>query len=201
VRERQRRQPSLEEQLAVLDSCGIRLHAGLTIDHLLRVFDRQEYETEPFQLLLTVMGGEAGEMIDEDSDPLFAYPSDNIWHLDTECIEDHGSYIAVAERMRDLAQGELPLIFIEDYVDINAKAAHLSFHLDGQKYRWEAQVEDDWIDPTILSKFVELLTARNTARQYTYCDLGGQDCLIGCSTPQELASLQVKTWLPFEWLT
>src|SRR5215212_3449729 len=92
VRERQRRQPSLEEQLAVLDSCGIRLHASLTIDHLLRVFDRQEYETEPFQLLLTVMGGEIGEMIDEDSDPLFAYPSDNIWHLDTECIEDHGSY-------------------------------------------------------------------------------------------------------------
>jgi len=38
-------------------------------------------------------------------------------------------------------------------------------------------------------------------KRFTYLDLGGQDCLIGCCTPRQLASLNKNTGLNFEWLT
>src|ERR1051326_1652965 len=110
--------PSLEEQLKVLTGGGIRLLSSITINHLLSSFDRESYESEPYSLLLTVMGSEA------EGAP-FTYLSDNIWHFDTECIEGHGAYIAIAQRMSDLAGGALPLVDINDYVDLEEEKAWL----------------------------------------------------------------------------
>jgi hypothetical protein len=73
--------------------------------------------------------------------------------------------------------------------------------LEGVEYRWDAAIDDDWVDAAILSKFADLLASRNRARRFTYIDLGGQDCLIGCATPEERSALAEKTGLKVEWLT
>ncbi len=127
-------------------------------------------------------------------------PSDNIWHFDTECIEDHGDYARIAKRMKILAQGDLPIEDILDYVDVDNREAHLSFRLRGIDFLWQAKVEDDWIDPSILSRFANLLETSGATRRFTYIDLGGQDCLIGCSTREEQTRLQKLTGLKVEWL-
>lgn len=44
--------------------------------------------------------------------------------------------VAIAERFRDLAAPDLPLVDIEDHVDIDAGEARLSFKLDGTDYQW-----------------------------------------------------------------
>src|SRR5207253_234176 len=98
---------TLERQLEILDSCGIRLLPGITINHLLESFDREAYESDTFMLLLTTMGHEL------DTEP-YMIPSNDIWHFDTECIEDHGDYATIARRFRDLADGALPLENIDD---------------------------------------------------------------------------------------
>ncbi len=188
----------LETQLTTLASCGISLAAGITAEALSISFDREMLEADPYRLTLIAMGGEAEtEALAGPS----GYPSDHIWHFDTESIEDHGAYARIARRLRTLAQGELPLEQIEDYVDIEEGKAGLAFHLGGHKYRWDAEVKDDWVDPTILSRFAELLLKRGHGRRFTYIDLGGQDCLIGCSTPQQRSALQERTGLEVEWLT
>ncbi len=184
----------LEEQLRILANCGVKLRGEFTADHLLESFPRKEYEKDPFNLALLTMGGELER---EPFEPL----SDDVWYLDTECIEDHGHYVAVAERMRALAGGDLPLETIEDYVDVDQGVAWLQFILDGATVRWDARVANDWIDPAVLSRFAGLLAGRNTKRRFTYLDLRGQDCLIGCATPEQLEALNKQTGLNFQWLT
>ena len=99
-----------------------------------------------------------------------------------------------------LAGERLRLQDLEDYVDVENQRASLSFTLHGEKITWAPVVNHDWIDPVILSNFVKLLDKRNARMRFTYLDLRGQDCLIGCATAEQLASLRKATGLNFEWL-
>jgi hypothetical protein len=185
---------TLEQQIHELANCGIRLLPEVSPDHLLAMFDRADYESEPYVMLLTTMGSEM------DVEP-FIIPSNDIWHFDSECIEDHNDYIRIAQRLADLAGGDLQLDDLKDYVNVEESVAWLSFTSNGQRVRWDAKVDDDWVDATVLSRFAELLRSRETGRRYTYCDLGGQDCLIGCATRENLQRLRTATGMDFVWLT
>jgi hypothetical protein len=188
-----RRPVSLEAQLDNLVACGIRPRGGVTVEDLLAGFNREKYEKNPYLLLLCVLGSES------ERAP-HGFLSNDIWHLDTECIEDHGSYAQIAYRMTDLAAGVLPISDVQDYVDLEEEKASLSFLLNGEQVTWSARVQDDWIDPAILTKFVRLLDDRKTGRHFTYLDLKGQDCIIGCSAEVQLTDLRKKTGLHFDWL-
>src|ERR1041384_1175038 len=119
----------LERQIEVLASCGIRLAEEVAPGALTLSLPRAEMEAKPYLHLLCVMGSEA-------EDPSQAgpsgYPSDEIWHFDTECIEDHGDYVAIAERLRTLAGGALPIGDIEDHVDVEAGGGRLALHRAGR---------------------------------------------------------------------
>jgi len=184
----------LEAQLDVLATCGIRPKPGVTVDDLLCTFDREKYEKVPYIVLLCIPGSESEH-------DLTTFLSDNVWHLDTECIEDQGSYAHVAYRMTDLAGGALLVSDVRDHVDIENGMAWLSFSLNGEEIKWDARVQDDWIDPTILTKFARLLYEQKTGLRFTYLDLKGQDCIIGCSTEAQRRELRKRTGLSFEWLT
>jgi hypothetical protein len=88
---------SFKQQLSTLASCGINLAAGVEPEALLESFDRAAFEAEPYRRMLQCMGGEAES---ESQAGENGYPSDNIWHFDTERIEDHGFYAAIARRMK-----------------------------------------------------------------------------------------------------
>lgn len=180
--------PTLEEQLATLVRCGVRLRSKDVVDSVLGDWSREQIEAEPYELLLVALGNE--------EQPL----AENIWHFDTECIEDHGAYVRIATALRDMAGGDLPLTEVDDSVDIEAGEARLSFSLDGKRHEWNCEVDADWVDATILSKFANLLATRRTGRRFTYLDLGGQDCVLGCFTDAERIMLSSATGLAFEWL-
>jgi hypothetical protein len=183
----------LEEQLATLAACGIRLKPEFSVATLLETFPREKYETSQYAGLVITLGGTLER---KPWTPL----SDNVWHLDTECIEDSGDYARIAERFRDLAQGELPIENIRDRVDVENGDAWLEFELNGETIHWGARVNNDWIDPEILSHFCALLASQNRSRRYTFFDLKGQDCLIGCATEEELRRLRKEAGLKFTWL-
>ena len=184
---------SVEEQLDNLAACGIALKPDFDRDVLYSVFEEEAYEREPYTLLLVALGSEAEE------EP-YGFISTDIWNFDTECIEDHGDYARIAMRMEELAGGALPFEGIEDFVDVEAGTAWLAFKLDGRDYKWEFEVDNDWVDTRIFDEFDALLRERQLQKRFTYLDLGGQDCLIGCSTPEQLEKLAATTGLGFRWL-
>jgi hypothetical protein len=183
----------VEAQLADLAACGISLRADRTMDELLMSFSRESYETSPTSLIV-MLGSEV------EAEPWGRPFSDDVWHFDTECVEDHGAYADIARRLRTLAGDALPLENIEDYVDLEEGVAWLELTLDGKTYHWDAKVDDDWVDPAILSKLAELLVDRNQGVRFTYLDLGGQDCILGAATPEQLDCLRSKCGLGFVWL-
>ncbi|MCZ6683111.1 MAG: hypothetical protein O7B26_07995 [Planctomycetota bacterium] len=186
---------NLEAQLGALAEHGIRLLPDRTVDELLISFSREDYESDPYSLLLTVMGS------DVEEDPWGRRFSDDIWHFDTKCIFDHGAYVEIARRMQTLANGDLPIENLRDHVDTDGSEAWLEFELKGRRERFEPEVNDGWVDPMIFSWFVKMLASEGSTRRFIYCDLGGgQDCLIGCATEQELERLRRLTGQNFEWL-
>jgi hypothetical protein len=181
--------PRLEEQLRDLASCGVRLLPSATPEVLLEEWSREQFEERPYELALIALGHE-----DEPR-------ASNLWHFDTERIEDHGAYRTIAERFRGLADGDLPLSDVEDFVDVQAGKAWLAFTIDGVAVRWTCEVDGDWVDSTVLTRFADLVAKRRTGRRFTYLDLGGQDCLLGYFSEAEKAQLARVTKLPWQWLT
>jgi hypothetical protein len=115
---------------------------------------------------------------------------DNLWHFDTECIEGAGSYVRIAKRMAEMAQGSLPLSDIHDHVNIDAGEAWLGFKCQGKPIRIVCEVQDDWVDTSLFGEFVDLLAKCDPKKLFIYHDLGGQDCIIGCVTREQYAALQ-----------
>lgn len=136
---------TLEEQLVTLESVGIRLNQGVTIDDLLYSFDREEYEAEPFATLMFVVG------LEIERKPWGRFFSDAAWNLDMECIEGAGSYVAIVQNLSRVAGKSDRVTDLKDRVDYDSKEAWVAYKLDGVSRRFEAQVENDWADPDVVT--------------------------------------------------
>ena len=115
---------------------------------------------------------------------------DNLWHFDTECIEDHGDYVRIGQRMNQLAQGSLALSDFQDHVDVEGGMAWLQFKCHGRTVRIECAVDNDWVDTAVFGHFVDLLAIHGPGKLYIYYDLGGQDCILGCATAAQFEKLK-----------
>ena len=89
-----KQQMTLEQKLEVLAGCGLKLSDPFTVDDLLRSESREEYENPGFDSVLVGLG------LTEEQKP-WRNHSVNLWHFDTECIEDHGDYKQIVERMAE----------------------------------------------------------------------------------------------------
>ena len=176
---------TLEQKLEVLASCGLRLAEPFTRDDLLKCWSRADYEKPGYDLVLTGLG------MTEEQEPRRSHCV-NLWHFDAECIEDHGDYKKIVTRMVEMAKGSLPIENVQDYVDVEKKEAWLSLSFRGKDIKIQCEVQDDWVDPAVLSRFVELLAQSNSSRIYVCYELGGQNCLIGCVTKEQLKQLNGK---------
>jgi hypothetical protein len=184
---------SFEAQLAALESLGIRLRDGITADDVLESWNRSDYEKEPYRLLLVAMGS------DLEREP---YPriSDDVWHFDTECIEDDGAYVEIARRVDGLSGGRLAITRAEDGVDIEGESAWLTVESGGSTHRWDLAVNDDWVDPEVFLHLEELLDETHPRQRLIVLELGGQDCVLLVGDEHRLAELRRVTGLPFAWL-
>jgi hypothetical protein len=173
---------TMEQKVEVLENCGLRLSDQFTPGDLLTSWGREEYEKPGFDLVLVGLG------MTEEQKPWRNHCA-NLWHFDTECIEDNGDYKRIVERMVEMAQGSLPLENIQDHVDLEQETAWFSFSFRGKEIKVECEVEDDWVDTNIFAKFVDFLEKTSPDKVFIYYDLGGQDCIIGCVTREELKQL------------
>jgi hypothetical protein len=188
-----RKKPTLDEQLAVLAECGIKLREGANRDELAAVLRDDRKDAWSYEDVLIAMGN------DSESDDGVSL-SDDIWYLDTECIEGDGSYARIIRRLGALTRGELDFRDVTDHVDVDAEEAWVEFVLDGEKIHWDMTVKDDWVDGDVFSNVARLLEKKKSSRRLTNIFLFGQDLLIGCSTEEEFRRLKKDTGLDVKWL-
>ena len=176
---------TLEEKLAVVEECGLKLAKPFTMNDLLRCADRKEYEKPGFGMVVTGLG------MTEEEEPRRVYCA-NLWCLDTECIYGDGDYKRIGERMAEMTQGSLQLGNVQDHVDCENRDVWVSFTLNGRQIRIDCRVEDDWVDPAFFSRFVDLLKEADASKIYIiYSEQStGQDCVIGCVTKAEFEQLK-----------
>lgn len=174
---------TLEQKLELLAECGLTLAEPFTVEDLLSSFSREEFEVPGFNMVLF------GLAMTEEEEP-WRNHSANLWHFDTECIEDHGDYKRIAERMAEMSQGALILENVKDYVDLAKESAWLSFTFHGEPIKVVYRVDEDWVDPKVFDKFVELLAVADPSKIYIAdTSGGGQDMIIGCVTKEQLNRL------------
>ena len=175
---------TLEQKLEALASCGLRLAEPFTAEDLLTSWRREQYEKSGWGMVLV------GLSMTEEAPPWRDH-CENAWHFDSECIEDHGAYAHIAEKMKSMARGSLPIDDIRDYVDVEAGTAWLSFTFNGQELRIDCKVNNDWVDPGVFSHFVRLLNRSDPDKVYlSYYETGGQDCVFACTTRAQFVELK-----------
>ncbi|ROR30363.1 hypothetical protein EDD66_10214 [Mobilisporobacter senegalensis] len=189
-----KRKETLEQQINVLDNMGIRLNAGITINEILQIFDRKEIESKPYILLLMAMGGEM-----ECSKNQWLPLSNDIWHFDTECIEDNGAYIEIVKRLSKMTKEFLKLDDINDFVDVENNIAWVSFEYNEQAYKWDLKVDNDWFDMTLIQKLNGLITQSEYDKKFTVAVLD-QSCLIGFFNAETMEKLNNLCKLEFKTL-
>jgi hypothetical protein len=182
---------SVASAVKQLAAVGIRMRPGITPDGLLNSLGGNMESPVDWTLLLCALGSQA-----ESGD--FEWVSDDIWHFDTECIEDHGAYVEVVGRFIALAKGALPMTQLRDHVDVLEGKAWLEFTLDDKTQHWDLVVDEDWVDPELYSRIQQLVVPRGAGRRFIIVALG-QDCLIGFGDDHLRQVLLQLTGLQFNW--
>ena len=111
-----------------------------------------KYEKNPYMQLLMELGSET-----EIEDNRFVYLSNDVWYFDMECIEDHGDYVRIIERIKEIIKDEIVLNNIKDYVDIEDKKVTITFTVNGNIHTYDLEMKDDWIDTGVFGIFSKLL--------------------------------------------
>jgi len=139
----------------------------------LEQFEREQYEEDPYFLLLTIAGAELC-----DSNMQVIRMSHDVWNFDMECIEEEDAYTLLLHHFIDLAKGELPLENIVSNVNFEREEALVSFHLGGNVYQWQLSFENDWADINLFKNLGNLAMKRNKGKQYIYFNDGQSLTLI-----------------------
>jgi hypothetical protein len=71
---------TLEQQLEILVQLGFPLNDGVSDADLLHSWDRDEYETRPYDTLFLMLGSEI------EREPWGRRVCDRVWNFDAECI-------------------------------------------------------------------------------------------------------------------
>ena len=124
--------------------------------------------------------------------------SDDIWHLDAECIVENGDYAALLEQFSALARSHLPVSNVQDHVDIQGGVVWVEFDLDGKRIHWDLAASDDWVDPKFYSRVQEIVIPRAAGKKFFIVALG-QDSLIGFGDDSLRQRLSEFAGLQFRW--
>lgn len=144
------RKVSLEKQLEQLAHCGVHLNPGFTEDDLMAFDDRAEMEANPYRGLVEALAS------DIEREP-YTPTTNSLWLCDYERVEDHGAYVEILERLELMTGRALGLTSIEDFVDVEEGVAWVEFNRNGSRTRWDAEVDNDWMDPDVIVKYDALL--------------------------------------------
>ncbi|MFG0313381.1 MAG: hypothetical protein ACF8LL_04245, partial [Phycisphaerales bacterium] len=124
---------------------------------------------------------------------------DQLFTLDTECIEDRGDYTRVFRDLERLFQGEMSLTDLEDEVDIDQGRARISFSTHGQSFEHAFEQKDDWLSEEAIRFWGDVVNEirqkhpEKISRQMGSFSDGGQGVVFVCLRPAELNAFRKLT--------
>jgi hypothetical protein len=175
--------------------------AGLTINPGVQeadIFDRWTevlaFYSNPVEALYITLGDRT------EYDPFTDF-SNSCWHFDLEAIEGEGSYVRILENLARISNGDLDFQNITDYCnDDEDGKAWVSFEFNGDKYKWDLKVDNDWADGHLFDKIQDLCKKYNKKGRLTYFS-EGQSFVTSYLTEEEFNKINKITGLKLEWLT
>ena len=183
---------TFEQQLDSFQKLGFKFNNGITKESLLDSFDKSEFENDPWNLMYVCLGSTIEK---EPYTPI----TDDCWHFDAECIEDHGSYVDILENLKRISKGQLNLENIKDYVDIENEKAWVSFDFEGKSYKWNLRIDNDWVDGELFDKIQEVNSVNKNTKKFTVYVLG-QDAVIGYMNDKEISEFKKTTKIELKYL-
>lgn len=173
----------LEAQIEALKNAGLEMEPDRTIRELLESWPRDEYENDPYNLILFMYGSEV------EAEPWGRKFCRRGWNFDMECLSEAGDYARAFQEIAGIT-GQPDLVKdLSDTFDIDADTCTITFSINGQRTEIEARIDNDWADPRAVAEFVLCLEAAiRDGRRFWAAD-NGQSSILFFLTDTEAAKI------------
>ena len=173
----------LEDQIVGLADGGLLMAPGRTIDELLLSWPREEYESDPYNLLLFMFGSEVEEA------PWGRPFCERGWNFDMECLAEAGDYARAFTNIVRITGRPGLVTGLSDDFNPNAETATIRYMIDGSTRVLKAAVDNDWADPEAVGAFVrDIEAAVGDDRRFWAAD-NGQASVLFFVTDTEAAKV------------
>ena len=173
----------IEAQIEALKNAGLDLEPDRTVLELLESWPRDDYENDPYNLILFMYGSEV------EAEPWGRKFCKRGWNFDMECLSEAGDYARAFEEIARIT-GQPGLVEdLSDSFDIEADTCTIAYSINGQRTKIEARINNDWADPRAIARFVEGLEAAiGDGRRFWAAD-NGQSAILFFLTDTEAAKI------------
>lgn len=173
----------LETQIDALKRGGLTLAPGRTIEELLTSWPREDYESDPYNLILFMYGS------DVEAEPWGRAFCERGWNFDMECLVQKGDYVSAFENILRITGQPQIATGLSDNFDIAAKTCEIRYSLNGQPKVLKARIDNDWADPQAVAAFLrDIETAISDGRHFWAAD-NGQASILFFLTDAEAAKV------------
>ena len=183
---------AFEIQLWRLSELGFGFVDGCSPDDLLVGMAKDDYECEPYWLVMTEMGGEADK---EGVDHL----SDDVAYLDSECIYGPEDYIAFVQRVATIARRVVGISDIEVRMPPGSSHAEIDFVAGGTRYGGKVPVREDWLAEEALELLGRAIRKHGAGSRLLVGQGGGQDFMLCVGDLRLRSALQELTGPMWKW--
>jgi len=187
---------SLRDVLDTLAECGIRPKRGVSVEDIAQTNYGAPLEADDCYYYLDILGRLGFERAVPPHDEL----SNNVHYTNVKVIYEVDAYTAILRRLVALTRGRFPVRKIWSRIDFEGGVGELRFVLDGDQYSWPIKVNKTYLDGSLVVKFARLFRQYQSELKFTFYNVSGQDCLIGCATNEEIAKLRRLTGVWFATL-
>ncbi len=136
----------MRQQFETLTALGLQLRSGVTLEDVLAEHDDEEYEENPYGLLLTMLARTMGRDGEPDPDGL----ATNVGALDLEFVEDSDAYEVPIRYLAAATGRRERLTEVSSDIDFENEEGTVSYVINGQRRTWDLEVQAEWADPTVL---------------------------------------------------
>jgi hypothetical protein len=173
----------LETQIGELAKAGLVMAPGRTIAELLHSFPREDFESDPYNLILFMYG------VEVEAEPWGRAFCERGWNFDTECLVQTGDYVSAFENiLRITGQPQLVTGLSDDF-DMHAETCEIRYTLNGRQKVLRARVESDWADPEAVAAFVRDIEAAIADGRHFWAADNGQASVLFFVTDAEAAKV------------
>jgi len=181
---------SIEQQLNTFSKLNITPKNDDFIDWIYCEWGRKAVEADPYNLILSSLGGE------RENGDAWERVSDDVYSFDTECVEDADIYAEILTNLAALSKDAFSITNITSTVNHENCEASISFTHNKVSYHWHLQYNNDWFDGDVINKINQLLR-ENDSSEFFYTCILGQNLMVLFTSQSNIDEVNKLVSIPF----